>query len=32
MTAFVTRETIGSVVKLNLLLGGGGESFFKMEA
>ena len=32
MTTFVTRETISSAVKLNVLLGGGGEDCFIMEA
>ena len=31
MTTFVTRETICSAVKLNVLLGGGGEVCFTME-
>ena len=29
---FVTRDTICSAVKLNVLLGGGGEACFRMEA
>ena len=32
ITTFVTRETICSAVKLNVLLGGGGEVSFTMEA
>ena len=32
MTTFVTRETICSAVKLNVLLGNGGEACFGMEA
>ena len=32
MTTFVTGETICSAVKLNVLLGGGGEAFLRMEA
>ena len=32
MTTFVTRDTICSAVKLNVLLGGGGEACFRMEA
>ena len=32
MTTFVTRETICSAVKLNVLLGGSGEACFSMEA
>ena len=32
MTTFVTRETICSTVKLNVLLGGGGEACFRMGA
>ena len=32
MTTFVTRETICSAVKLNVLLGDGGEAYFRMEA
>ena len=32
MTTFVTSETICSAVKLNVLLGGGGEACFSMEA
>ena len=32
MTTFVTRETICSAVKFNVLLGGGGEACFTMEA
>ena len=32
MTTFVTRETICSAVNLNVLLGGGGEAWFSMEA
>ena len=32
MTTFVTRETICLTVKLNILLGGGGEACFIMEA
>ena len=32
MTTFVTRETICSAVKENVLLGGGGEVCFRMEA
>ena len=32
MTTFVTRETICSAVKLNVLLGGGGDACFSMEA
>ena len=31
-TTFVTRDTIYSAVKLNVLLGGGGEACFTMEA
>ena len=31
MITFVTRETICSAVKLNVLLGGGGEACFSME-
>ena len=30
MTTFVTRETICSAVKLNVLLGGGGEACFRL--
>ena len=32
MTKFVTGETICSAVKLNVLLGGGGEACFRMRA
>ena len=32
MATFVTRETICSAVKLNVLLGGGGEACFTVEA
>ena len=32
MTTFVTRETICSAVKLNVLLAGGGEACSSMEA
>ena len=32
MTTFVTRETICSTVKLNVLLGGGDEACLRMEA
>ena len=32
MTTFVTRETICSGVKLNVLLGDGGEGCFTMKA
>ena len=32
MTTFVTKETICSSVKLNVLLGDGGEACFTMEA
>ena len=32
MTAFVTIETICSVLKLNVLLGGGGAACFTVEA
>ena len=32
MTTFVTRETICFTVKLNVLLGGGGEACFRMVA
>ena len=32
MTTFVTRETICSAVKLNVLLMGGGEACFTIEA
>ena len=32
MSTFVTRETTCSSVKLNVLLGGGGEACFSMEA
>ena len=32
MTTFVTRDMICSAVKLNVLLGGGGEACFRMEA
>ena len=32
MTTFVTRETICLAVKLNVLLGGGDEACFTMEA
>ena len=32
MTTFVIRDTICSAVKLNVLLRGGGEACFKMEA
>ena len=31
MIMFVTRETICSAVKLNVLLGDGGEACFRME-
>ena len=31
MTTFMTRERICSAVKLNVLLGGGGEACFIME-
>ena len=31
-TTFVTRDTIWSAVKLNVLLGGGGEACFRTEA
>ena len=32
ITTFVTRETICTAVKLNVLLGGGGEACFRIEA
>ena len=32
ITTFVNRETICSAVKLNVLLGGGGEACFRIEA
>ena len=32
ITTFVTRETICSAVKLNVLLGGGGEACYRIEA
>ena len=32
MTTFVTKEIICSVVKLNVLLGGGGGACFSMDA
>ena len=32
MTTFVTRDTICLMVKLNVLLGGGGEACFRMGA
>ena len=32
MTTFMTRETICSAAKLNVLLGGGGEACFRMVA
>ena len=32
ITTFVTRETICSAVKLNVLLGGGGEACFRIES
>ena len=32
MATFASRETIGSAVKLNVLLGGGGEACFRMVA
>ena len=32
MTTFVTGKTICSTVKLNVLLGGGGEACFRIEA
>ena len=32
ITTFVTRETICSAVKLNVLLGDGGEACFRIEA
>ena len=32
MTTFVTRDTTGSAVKINVLLGAGGEACFRMES